>query len=156
MNKKWYNSKFAIFTRWVFFFPLAILGGTIGSNILIILQKWSVGMFLDVDSFVMKYLFTFINGSAFAGCFLYLIILIVPRYKKHTFIISFILFTSFQLWLLYTMSTGEYYRKFNSDISAQQADVVNLCGTLFACFGILYEIIKAGGLKALDEITESI
>jgi hypothetical protein len=156
MEKKWYNSTISIFIRWVFFFPLAILGGTIGSNILVFLQKWSIGRYLDVDSFIMKYVFSLINGSAFAGLFLYLTILIVPRYKKNIFITSYILFTSFQIWLLYIMSTGEYYRKFNSDTSAQETDIINLCGTLFMCFYVLYEIIKIGGYKALDEIIESI
>lgn len=155
MEKKWYNSTLIIVFRWIFFLPLATIGGTVASNILVFLQKWAVGRYLDVDSFVMKYVFTFINGSAFAGCFFYLTILIVPRFKKYIFITSYLLFTTLQIWLLYIMSNGDYYRRFNSDISAQESDVINLCGTLFVCFYALYEIIKNGGIKALDEIIES-
>lgn len=155
MNKKWFDSTFALAFRWVFFFPLALLGGTIGSIIFVLLQKWSIGLYLDADSFVMKYIFTFITGSTFAVIFLFLIILIVPKYKKSVLITSYVLLTLFSIWLLYVMSSGEYYRIMNSDINAQESDVINLSGTLFACFYALYEIIKKGGIKALDEFTEN-
>lgn len=155
MDKKWYNSTLALAFRWLFFFPLALLGGTIGSIIFVLLQKWSIGIYLDTDSFIMKYIFTFITGSTFAVIFLFLIILIVPKFKKTVLIISFVLLTLFSIWLLYVMSNGEYYRIMNSDINAQERDVINLCGTLFACFYALYEVIKKGGIKALDEIIEN-
>jgi hypothetical protein len=157
MEKKWYNSTFAIILRWIFFIPLATLGGTVGSNILVLLQKWSIGLYLDVDSFVMKYVFTFINGSAFAGFFIYLSIRLIPKNKKVVFIITYIAFTLIQIWLLYFMASGDYYIKLKSDISAQEADVINLCGTIFGCFYLLYVVVKDGHwTKNLDEFIESI
>lgn len=156
MKTKWYDSIFILGLRWIFFIPLSIVGGAIISNILVWLQKWSIGRFLDVDSFVMKYIFTFINGSAFAGGFFYLVILIVPKFKKGVFIISYLIFTLLQMWLLYVMYNGDYYSKFNSDIMAQKGDVVNLCGSLFICFYLLYTVFKNGGIEELDEIIESI
>lgn len=139
------------------FFPIALLGGSIGSIIFVLLQKWSIGLYLDADSFVMKYLFTFITGSAFAAIFLFLIILIVPSYKKIVLIISYILLTLFSIWLLYIMSNGEYYIKTNSDIRAKESDVINLCGTIFGCFYLLYTVVKDGDWnKNLEELIESI
>lgn len=155
MSNKWYNSTIVIVLRWILFIPLSLLGGTIASNILVLIQEWSLGRYLDVNSFVMKYVFTFINGSTFAVCFLYLLIIIIPRYKKNVFIFTYIFFTLFQIWLLYVMSNGEYYSKFNSDISAQESDVINLCGTLFVFFYTIYETFKNRGFKALDEIIEN-
>lgn len=158
MDKKWYNSKFVMFLRWVFFIPIAMLGGAICSGILILLQKWSVGRYLDTDSYVMKYVFTFFNGSAFTICFLYLTILIVPKYKKIVFISSYSFLTLISVGALYLMlmSNGEYDWLLNSNINAREGDLINLCGTLFACFYLLYSVIKKGGMRELEEIIESI
>ncbi len=157
MGKKWYNTTLAIVFRWIFFIPLAIIGGTAGSNILLLLQKWSIGMYLDVDSFIMKYIFTFINGSAFAGFFFYLSIRLIPKNKKIVFVITYIIFTLSQIWLLYFMASGDYYIKLKSDIGAQEADVINLCGTIFGSFYLLYAIVKDGHwIKNLDEFIEGI
>lgn len=69
--------------RWLFFFPLAIVGAFIGGFLWSIINKASLGLYFSIDGFFYK-LLDFSGAGFIAGAiFIFLGVQIAP-YKKHS------------------------------------------------------------------------
>jgi hypothetical protein len=152
MKAKWYNSTFIVVLRWIFFIPLSLLGGSLASVFLTIILEFTLDRYFDSDSFVLKYLFGFLQGSMSGALFFIIMVNILPKFKKNIVLVIFILFTIINLWILALVYTGEYYQRFNIDISNKEGNIIHIIGSLFFCFSTVYYVFKNGGLKFIDEL----